>query len=286
MEQITSTATIAILLATYNGERYLGEQLESLLAQTNHDWQLFIHDDGSTDATPNILHQYATAYPDRITVLDYPPQGGSCRNFLSLLSRVVAPYYMFCDQDDVWHPDKVAKTLQLMLATEKDNGRAPVIVHTDLRVVDAALQPLHASFWHYANIRPEAVTSFQDCVMNVVTGCTMLFNAPTRHAALSKSSRLATMHDAWVTCCCYAAQGHVVALPEATIDYRQHGHNCLGAQDGRRLTLQYRIQHFFEILRNHRATYRMLRSIAPYSPWTYFCSKVKKSSIFRSSSEG
>ena len=238
MEQITSTATIAILLATYNGERYLGEQLESLLAQTNHDWQLFIHDDGSTDATPNILHQYATAYPDRITVLDYPPQGGSCRNFLSLLSRVVAPYYMFCDQDDVWHPDKVAKTLQLMLATEKDNGRAPVIVHTDLRVVDAALQPLHASFWHYANIRPEAVTSFQDCVMNVVTGCTMLFNAPARRVAIEKPSRQATMHDAWVTCCCYAAHGHAVALPEATIYYRQHGHNCIEAKDGRRLTLQ------------------------------------------------
>lgn len=285
MEQVTCSAPIAILMATYNGERYLGEQIASLLQQTCQSWQLFIHDDGSTDTTPQLLQQYAAAHPDRITVLDYPPQGGSCRNFLSLLQRVAARYYMFCDQDDVWHSDKVARSLQLMQQTEGD-GTQPVVIHTDLCVVDADLQPMHDSFWRYAALDPAAVTSFNDCVMNVVTGCTMLFNASARRTAIERPSQLATMHDAWVTCCCYADRGLVVALPEATIDYRQHGDNCLGAQDSHRLTLRYRLKHFFEILSNHRATYRMLNSIAPYSPWTFLCSKAKKSSIFRSNSEG
>jgi glycosyltransferase involved in cell wall biosynthesis len=105
MEQVKSTSTIAILMATYNGEKYLGEQIDSLLAQTNMDWQLYIHDDGSTDNTQAILQEYAQKHSN-IHILEYESQRGAMKNFLSLLQRVEADYYMFCDQDDVWLKQK------------------------------------------------------------------------------------------------------------------------------------------------------------------------------------
>ena len=98
---------IAILMATYNGEKYLGEQIDSILAQSYQDWHLYIHDDGSRDNTAAILRQYATDYSEKITILDYPSQGGACRNFLSMLEKVDAPYYMFSDQDDIWLHEKI-----------------------------------------------------------------------------------------------------------------------------------------------------------------------------------
>ena len=95
---------IAILMATYNGAKYLREQIDSLLAQTCQDWHLFIHDDGSSDDTMSIVNQYIETHPDKITILDYPSQGGACKNFLSMLEQVDSSYYTFCDQDDVWLP--------------------------------------------------------------------------------------------------------------------------------------------------------------------------------------
>ena len=121
MEPITTTQhpRIAILMATYNGERFLAEQIASILGQANHDWHLYIHDDGSKDNTVNILNDHAMKHPDEITVLDYPPQGGALSNFMSLLERVEADYYMFSDQDDVWMPEKVELTLQKIREMEK-----------------------------------------------------------------------------------------------------------------------------------------------------------------------
>jgi rhamnosyltransferase len=108
MDKITSPTPIAILLATYNGGQYLMEQLDSLLQQTCQEWTLYIHDDGSTDNTYDILREYSQKHSN-IYVLEYESQRGAMGNFLSLLQRVEADYYMFCDQDDVWLKQKVIK---------------------------------------------------------------------------------------------------------------------------------------------------------------------------------
>ena len=130
---------IAILMATYNGEKYLREQIDSLLNQTCQDWHLYVHDDGSKDGTVNIVKSYAERYPDKVTLLDYPPQGGACRNFLSLLEKAEARYYMFCDQDDVWLPEKIALSLEEMKRQEALHLQKPVVIHTDLHIVDDKL---------------------------------------------------------------------------------------------------------------------------------------------------
>ena len=99
-------------MATYNGAKYLREQIDSILSQTNDQWHLYIHDDGSKDGTVEILNDYATRCPETVTVLDYPSQDGALQNFMSLLEKVEADYYMFSDQDDVWFPEKIEKQVQ------------------------------------------------------------------------------------------------------------------------------------------------------------------------------
>ena len=272
MEPIKDTH-IAILMATYNGERYLCEQIDSILSQTCDMWHLYIHDDGSSDNTLEILHDYADRHPEQITVLDYPTQGGALQNFMSLLERVDAGYYMFSDQDDVWHHDKVEKSFNAMKVQEDLHPDKPVIVHTDVRVVDDKLRVLHPSYREYGHIYPEKVSCFKQCVINVTLGCAMLFNHKAKEVSLDRSWRHALMHDGWVTTRTYAANGIVYAIPESLMDYRNHGDNTIGATDGSRFTFGYRLRHLGEMLHLNIRQYRMLRSAGYGSIFTYYQQK-------------
>ena len=110
---------VTILLATLNGEDYLKAQLESIAAQTYENWQLVVGDDGSTDGTISILEEFSKQYPEQVTIIkNDPPQGSAKDNFISLIQNSYGPYFMFCDQDDVWKPDKIYLTLQKMEALE------------------------------------------------------------------------------------------------------------------------------------------------------------------------
>lgn len=116
---------IDILMATFNGGKYITEQIESILAQTNHNWRLLIHDDGSTDNTVAICKQFASE-DERIQLVDDGKSGmGVAKNFVHLLQYVHAPYAMYCDQDDVWQPEKVEKMLAAI--KNKDNSKPQVI---------------------------------------------------------------------------------------------------------------------------------------------------------------
>ena len=272
------SSTIAILLTTYNGEHYLREQLDSLLSQSDTDWHLYIHDDGSTDGTQQIVSSYVERYPRRITLLQYPPQGGASRNFMSMLQAVEAPLYMFCDQDDVWHTDKIELSRRHLasLTVADDN---PTVVFTDMTIVDSQLNTLHPSFWQYSGIHPEAVTRFHDCVISMAAGCTMLFNKAAREAALKaytlKNIPLVTMHDVWIIDCCYAAGGSVDHIATPTLLYRQHGDNQLGAIAASRITPLYRMCNFFGMLRTNIRFYRMLNAIAPFSILQFIKAKIR-----------
>ena len=101
---------VTILLATLNGEDYLKAQLESIAAQTYENWQLVVGDDGSTDGTISILEEFSKQYPEQVTIIkNDPPQGSAKDNFISLIQNSYGPYFMFCDQDDVWKPDKITE---------------------------------------------------------------------------------------------------------------------------------------------------------------------------------
>ena len=119
------SAEISICMATYNGEKYLKEQLDSILAQVNTDWKLLIRDDGSEDSTIEIIEDYAEKYPDKIELTtDSFGRLGPCMSFSRLLDLADAEYIMFCDQDDVWLSNKIALTLGAMKQAEQINRRA------------------------------------------------------------------------------------------------------------------------------------------------------------------
>jgi glycosyltransferase involved in cell wall biosynthesis len=241
---------IAVLLATYNGAKYIREQLESLFQQSCNEFHLYVRDDGSSDDTMKIVGQFREMYPDRVTILkDSQKHRGAAKSFMYLLENVDSEYYMFCDQDDIWMLEKIEKTLARMKEVEKVitdagntaqvNGSAamsgsaeknvPILVATDLGVVDEQLNLLSESFNKDLKIdvfrkHPELI-----CVRHVVTGCTMMFNRAAKLASLPMSPR-ATMHDEWVALCVHFKGGVISILDDATILYRQHTSNTLGAE--------------------------------------------------------
>jgi len=229
---VSQQQTIAILLAAYNGEKYLEEQLQSLLDQSYTHFHLFIRDDGSTDGTLSILDRFAKRYPEKMTLLPSGESLGAKGNFSALMAYVSAHrYVMFCDQDDVWMGNKIALTFAKMKELEDEHGKmTPLLVHTDLKVADAELQVIDPSFWHYSRLSPGRSHYFNRLVVqNVVTGCTMMLNNPLLKLSLPMPSE-AIMHDWWIALSA-SAFGKIGIVKTPTIYYRQHSKNTLGAQN-------------------------------------------------------
>jgi glycosyltransferase involved in cell wall biosynthesis len=166
-------------MSTYNGERYLNQQLDSILAQSVSEWQLFIRDDGSTDSTLDLLQKYANNHPKKIHIITDGENLGACKSFERLLQlHGNADYIAFADQDDVWLPDKIELSLRTIKQAEQQYPNLPIVVHTDLQVVDEHLNEISPSFWQYSNIRPSLLNDNLHylAICNSVTGCTALLN--------------------------------------------------------------------------------------------------------------
>lgn len=225
---------VDILLAVYNGERYLSEQIDSILAQSFQDWRLIMQDDGSTDRTVELAQQYVSRYPDRMQFFCNPRNSGSPqKNFFSMFKRSSAPYVMTCDHDDVWLPDKVQVTIDKMREVEQTLAGKPVLVHTDLKVVDQELRELSPSMFRSQCLDPDRDQFHQLLVQNIVTGCTMMVNRP----LLELAERLpdqAIMHDWWFALIA-SAFGGIGFVPRPTILYRQHASNQVGAKNVKNL---------------------------------------------------
>lgn len=222
---------IDILLATYNGARFLPEQLASLASQTLADWRLLVRDDGSRDASLDIVRAWAAGVEQPVEILEDGRKGlGASQNFAALLARSDAAYFAFCDQDDVWMPDKLEVMLAELQRAELRAGIArPIVAYSDLRVVDGALRPIAASYREFSR-RPRLLPGRelrQVMMHNVVTGCASLGNSAAREKALPVPAG-ASMHDWWLAMVA-AGLGELVRVPQATILYRQHGANTLGA---------------------------------------------------------
>lgn len=221
---------IQILLSTYNGAAFLEEQLESLLAQTYQDWQLLIRDDGSRDATPEIIKKYATKHQKIVFLEDSLGNLGASQSFAVLLEQTQDLYIMFCDQDDVWLPDKIALSISKMKELENQHrATTPILVHSDLVVVKQSLEVIADSMWHYQQNNPYIAKHFHRSLMqNAVTGCTVMINKSLKELAMP-IPRLASMHDWWLALVA-TAFGQVGIIEKSTILYRQHGKNEVGAQ--------------------------------------------------------
>lgn len=219
------------MLATFNGEHYLREQLDSILAQDYEYVRVLAKDDGSSDGTQNILDEYAERLPDRFRVIPGGVTGGSAKNnFLLLMKESTAEYICFADQDDVWLPHKVSITKRAMDELESCWGKdVPLLVFSDLRVVDDQLRTLQASYWAYEKLRPQRVRRLGALlVQNVVTGCTCMLNRKLVDLSLSMPEE-AIMHDHWVALLA-SAMGKTNAIEAQTVLYRQHDKNVIGSE--------------------------------------------------------
>lgn len=220
---------IIIIMCTYNGEKYIREQIDSILHNTYQDFTLIICDDASTDGTCDIINEYQEQYPERIKLRLNKKNAGVIHNFLSPLLEEKAEYYMFCDQDDVWLPDKIEVTLQLMKKMEKEcESVIPITVFSDAKVVDEQLSMQSPSFHRTGKLDVNKVDLAHILMENKLIGCTMMFNQ-----AVAKKVRQipgnARMHDWWIALIT-ASFGKIVYLDQATLLYRQHEKNVIGNQ--------------------------------------------------------
>ncbi len=234
----STTPLVEVLLATYNGERFLREQIESILAQDYPALRVVARDDGSADGTRAILEEYEMRDPRRFRVLaPGEPTGSAKGNFMRLLRASSAEYVCLADQDDLWKPDKVSKGMERMRSLESRNaGALPLLVFSDLEVVDDGLHMLQASFWRHQRINPANIHRFARLLtQNVVTGCTVMTNRPLAQLAVTMPAE-AFMHDWWIAlmACAY---GDADFLREPTVLYRQHGGNLVGAAEHQRRRL-------------------------------------------------
>lgn len=219
---------VAVLLAAYNGEKYIGQQIESVLTQNYQNIRLIISDDFSSDGTAECIREYALN-DERITLLQGEKRMGSAQaNFMFLLKNAEADYYMFCDQDDFWFPEKVEAELKKMLELEKPG--LPVLVHSDLSVANADLTLRAKSFFQYQGLAKEQSLA-AELIQNNVTGCTVMLNPALRTLALKNSDTAGmVMHD-WFLAILASATGVIGFVDRPLMLYRQHENNQVGAKN-------------------------------------------------------
>lgn len=225
-----SGATVDILLAVYNGEDFLRPFLDSLVGQSFPDFRLIVSDNRSSDRTLCIIEEYRAKFVHAPVILPSADAFVSAHeNFARVTEAAESPYIMYADADDVWYPEKVDKTLAVMKRAEREcSETVPILVHSDLAVVDEGLRCLNPSFWRYQFIDPRRIALNQLLLQNCVTGCTVMLNRPLLELGKPIPAD-ACAHDHWFALVA-SAFGRIVIIPEPLIDYRQHGGNVTGAK--------------------------------------------------------
>lgn len=229
---VSESPKVCILLATYNGQDYISEQLESLLSQTYSNWILVVSDDSSSDSTLAVIKDYSVK-DDRIVMIGGSGKNqGVLGNFGRLLQwakeRAIADYFCFCDQDDVWLDNKLELMLTVLKEEEAKFPGTPILAHSDLTVANKSLKVLNKSFVRHMGLTPEVDCNFTALMFrNQVTGCATMFNRELLQVALPLPLE-ARMHDWWFALIA-SLTGKIVYLDIPTILYRQHGNNTVGA---------------------------------------------------------
>ena len=235
---------IEILLATYNGERFLPEQIESITSQSFKDYNILASDDNSSDCTFEILRSYESVLGEQIKVVQSNTHSAK-ENFYNLLDMADAEYIALCDQDDFWESDRLKKSLEAVQRLERRYGKeTPILVHSDLEIVDENLNSQNKKMSELTGMS-EAIThakkeskylftistekSFSRyLVENNITGNTVIINKALLD--IYKRPKVSFMHDWWLGLIAFTF-GKVGYLNECLVKYRQHGSNELGAKN-------------------------------------------------------
>lgn len=259
---------ISILLATYNGDVYIEEQLNSIINQTYTNWKLYIRDDGSSDRTLEIIEQYRIQDPRIVLISDNLGNLGTRDQYLYLLSIVESEYYMFCDQDDVWCNDKIEKSLKYIRNLEGRYSHIPVLVGSDCYMCGPNLEIINKSCWDHLRIAPKKfLTKNGIFVYPFVTGASMIMNRTARDIIPPIPNGMPKnrpMYDWWVLIQVFK-HGHVELIEESTRFYRQHSNNVSGGLDKLNTSYWHKIKKIKIIWRSNRTRLKVLKAMG-YGP--------------------
>lgn len=220
-KNLLKMSKVQILMSTYNGEKYLKEQIDSIIKQEGVELELLVRDDGSKDSTIDIIKEFTNQYKN---IKFYQGENlGAARSFMDLLNKSDEhyDYYAFADQDDVWMPDKIISAIK-KLEEYKDKL---ALYMSALEIVDEELNFIEIK-------KVEGNFSFEgEMIKNFATGCTMVLNKKLVDIIKEYNPNYLIMHDSWITRVCYAIGGNVIIDEKSHIKYRQHGDNVLGYKD-------------------------------------------------------
>lgn len=219
---------ISVVVASYNGERYLRAQLDSLLAQSYTRLEIILTDDCSTDGTRAILEEYVRKDPLRVRALLNETNLGFVGNFERGIRAARGDYLALCDQDDVWLPTKLERLKALL-----DEGAS--LAFCDLALVDRDLRPLGKSMWASLGVRPRDIRALKGTAAfevlmrrNIINGCSLLVPRSVSDAALPFPPLESFVHDQWLALIA-AFMGPIAGIPEKLVLYRQHPSQQTGA---------------------------------------------------------
>lgn len=245
---------IAVLMSTYNGEKYIEEQIDSVLNQNIHV-DIYIRDDGSTDETVSILKKYEEKFN---IYVEYGDNLGYKKSFMKLLLNTKGyDFYAFCDQDDFWIANKISSAIQMI----KKYDEIPALYYSNLKKCDENLCVYGVTDLH------KRVMSLQSNILRrSIAGCTIVINKKfwkIISAIGLKDELLIQGHDSYLVSLCYAIEGKVICDKNSYILYRQHGDNTSGASNG----IIQRIQkEYSSVKKNKLNEYTMAKAIIKFCP--------------------
>lgn len=236
---------IEILLPVYNGEKYLREQIDSILNQTEQDWVLKIRNDGSKDNSQEIISEYCKKYPSKIIQITSPTENVGLVESINILQKAAphGDYVMFADQDDVWLPNKIAISLTTLRDLEDSKPEVPVMICSDVKCVDKDLNLLNESFFISQKFPTDILGDVNKmAALNIIQGCTIMINkSASEH--IFPMPLIMSIHDMWIGLIC-AHFGKVKYIETPLMLYRQHASNVAGSID---VNLKYYYSRFLKV---------------------------------------
>ena len=243
MKKNNKNIKVQILLATHNGEKFLRQQLDSIVNQEFKSWELLIHDDGSTDNTISILNEYKNNYPSKVKILlDQKVFLSAGKNFFHLIKHRSrdANLYCLCDQDDIWHKSKLKFIIEKYKTT---NNEEPVLIHSDLSLIDDKGELLEKSHNKLINYQKNLITKKKALYGNPIPGCAMSINSTLANKI--SFCEFMVMHDWWILLSAIYENAKILYLDYPLVLYRQHSENIFGYKKNHILILIIKL--FFKI---------------------------------------
>ena len=272
----SNSSKIAILLSTYNGQFYLNELINSIINQSYNNFKLYIRDDGSKDNTLLILSEYQAKY-DFIEICNNKNENlGAFKSFMWMLENIDSKYYMFADQDDIWEKNKVEILLKQMLDTEILYYDKPILIHSDVTIVDENINILNTSFWKFSKINQKLFKENINYygISNCVIGCSMFFNKFVKNICFPINN-YAIMHDSWITLCIAYNGGLIIPIDISLVKYRQHNMNVIGVEKVGDIRYFFRkIKKLSNVIKSNYFNYKLYKTFNTVSIFKFFFYKI------------